>query len=252
MDTNDNKLQLIFGDKIEEKTSYFVCIIILTILSSSAYAQSPKTDWIKTFEGTGNDWGRSIVQTSDGGYAITGETRLENYGNSDFGLIKTDSGGNQQWTKKYGGTSFEYSHSVVQTSDRGYALTGVTYSFGAGGFDWWLVKIDSEGNIQWSQTYGGIEDDYAHSVLQTNDGGYAIVGETKNYGNGRSNVQLIKVHAEPHIEQKINESRILENATLAAFAVVISAIIISIALLWHRRRSRKRKELMDWYYKKTS
>ncbi len=114
--------------------------------------------WNKTYGGTGDDEASSIVQTSDGGYAIAGYTNTASAsGNFHGWLVKTDASGNMLWNKTYGGTDIEYLYSVAQTNDGGYALAGATTSFGAGGTDFWLVKTDSEGNMLWEQTYGGKE-----------------------------------------------------------------------------------------------
>jgi len=126
--------------------------------------------WNKTY---GPYWGAdSIVQTSDGGYAIAGYVYVD--GSADFLLLKVDSDGNMEWYKTYGGAGYDYAKSVVQTIDGGYALVGETESFGAGEYDVWLVKTDALGNMQWNKTYGGINLDEGVSLIQTNDGGYAI------------------------------------------------------------------------------
>jgi hypothetical protein len=103
----------------------------------------------------------SLIKTSDGGYAIAGSS------DGDAWLAKTDSAGNQQWDKTYGGAGSESFSSVVQTSDGGYALAGSTTSFGEGEKDFWLVKIDSAGNQQWTKTYGGENDENAFCKVQT-------------------------------------------------------------------------------------
>jgi len=138
--------------------------------------------WSKTYGGANSDEAASLVQTGDGGYALAGYTYSFGAGLSDFWLVKTDSAGNQQWNKTYGGPNYEYGRSVVQTSDGGYALAGNTYSFGAGLSDFWLVKTDSTGAMQWSKTYGGDILDVAYSVVQTVDNSYALAGDTNSYG----------------------------------------------------------------------
>jgi hypothetical protein len=80
------------------------------------------------------------------------------------------------FTQTYGGTSSDVGYCVVETGDGGFAIAGYTYSFGAGGYDVWLVKTDSSGVMQWSQTYGGTSDDYGYCVVETGDGGFAIAG----------------------------------------------------------------------------
>jgi hypothetical protein len=82
------------------------------------------------------------------------------------------------WTKTYGGVGEEYGHCVEQTSDGGYIVTGSTSSSGAGASDVWLIKTDSSGDTLWTRTYGGIKDDEAYSVRQTQDGGYVMVGRS--------------------------------------------------------------------------
>jgi hypothetical protein len=82
------------------------------------------------------------------------------------------------WNKTFGGTGYEDGYSLVQTSDAGYAIAGGTGSFGAGGSDVYLVKTDSTGTVMWNKTYGGPTDDYAFSLIQLLDGGYAITGQT--------------------------------------------------------------------------
>jgi hypothetical protein len=98
----------------------------------------------------------------------------------------------QGWEQTYGGSDDERGFSVQQTSDGGYITAGKTDSFGNGSFDVYLIKTDGSGVEQWSQTYGGTEDDIGASVQQTSDGGYIIVGWTHSFGNGSSDVYLIK------------------------------------------------------------
>jgi len=143
-------------------------------------------EWNKTYGGTGEEgntiFGVSIIQASDGGFVLVGHTDSLGAGNSDFWLVKVGAFGNMQWNKTYGGSLYDYATSVVETSDGGYAVVGATFSFGAGRYDYWLVKTDNLGNMEWNRTYGGIEDDFASAIIKTADGGFAIAGFTLSYG----------------------------------------------------------------------
>ena len=151
--------------------------------------------WQKTYGGTNYDSGRSVVQTSDGGFVISGRTSSFGAGDNEVYLVRTDAGGNLVWQKTYGGTNADYDWSVVQTSDGGFAVTGFTLSFGAGGFDVYLVRTDANGNLVWQKTYGGTNYDSGHDVVQTSDGGFIIAGETGSFGAGARDVYLVKTDA---------------------------------------------------------
>jgi hypothetical protein len=100
-----------------------------------------------------------------------------------------------EWNKTFGGTNSDEAHSVQKTKDGGYILAGTTRSYGAGGADAWLIKIDSKGNELWNKTFGGKADDGANSVQQTSDGGYILAGYTESYGAGKHDVWLIRTDA---------------------------------------------------------
>jgi parallel beta-helix repeat protein len=132
----------------------------------------------------------SLIQTSDGGYALSGCASSERTG-KEFLLIKIDSTGNLQWTKLFGGVNDDETETLIQTDDGGYLLAGNTYSYGAGGSDAWLLKTDSSGNPLWTRTYGqagevvtlnggyhdfGTARDVLNDLIVTNDGGFAFVG----------------------------------------------------------------------------
>jgi len=168
--------------------------IILIKTNSSGNLQ-----WAKTYGGTGSDITWSVQQTSDGGYIVAGYTTSFGAGNVDIILIKTNSSGNLQWAKTYGGTNYDYAYSVQQTSDGGYIVAGYTTSFGAGGSDFFLIKTDANGNLIWAKTYGGTGDDNAYSFQQTSDGGYIVAGWANSFGAGNFDIFLVKTDANGNI-----------------------------------------------------
>ena len=152
--------------------------------------------WNKTFGGTYEDYANSVQETADGGYILAGYTESYGAGSTDGWLVKTDSDGNEQWNKTFGGTGSNIAYFVQETADGGYILAGTRYWYGAGSQDAWLVKTDANGNEQWNKTFGGSKEDEAKSVQQTLDGGYILAGYTKSYGAGNSDFWLIKVKGE--------------------------------------------------------
>ena len=156
-------------------------------------------EWNKTFGGPEYDGGKSVRETIDGGYILVGKT--ESYGSGcDLWLIKTDSEGNEEWSKIFGGSGFDGGWSVQTTKDDGYIIAGETASYGAGDFDLWLIKTDSSGNELWNKTFGGPLVDWGNTVRETKDGGYIVAGETESYGAGGSDVWLIKTDPEGNEE----------------------------------------------------
>jgi hypothetical protein len=156
--------------------------------------------WTKTIGGPESEWGNSLIQTSDGGYAIAGSTKSFGAGEADVYVVKLDANGNLQWTKTIGGPESEEGNSLIQTSDGGYAIAGHTKSFGAGDWDFYVVKLDANGNLQWTKTIGGTKDDRGYSLIQTSDGGYAIAGYTFSFGAGWADVYVVKLDANGNLQ----------------------------------------------------
>lgn len=150
--------------------------------------------WRRTHGGFGSDGARSVRQTADGGFIVTGWTF--SYGPGAVGnawLLKTDTAGYAVWNRVFGGTDADRGLDVQQTRDGGYVITGYTASSGAGLDDMLLIKTDSAGNGGWSRTFGGTGRDYGNSVQQTSDGGFIVAGYTLSFGAGSEDVWLVRI-----------------------------------------------------------
>jgi hypothetical protein len=146
-------------------------------------------EYVKTFGGSGEDEATAILQTSDGSYMVFGSTR-SNDGDitdkagidADYWLLKLSSEGELIWSKTYGGSEDDKGSRISKTNDGGYLLSGYSTSndgdvSGNEGFhDYWIVKVNSEGAIQWDLNFGFPGSDQAHDAFQTTDGGYFITG----------------------------------------------------------------------------
>ena len=151
--------------------------------------------WTKTFGGSGNDQGSSIVQTEDGGYMVTGFTKSYSAsGDSDMFLAKCDGSGNLIWMKTLGGTKEDSSTRIIRTKDGAYMILGITNSFSTGGdSDVFLAKCDVSGNLLWMKTFGGTNEDRASAILQTQDEGYVVAGWTKSFNLGNQEIFIAKL-----------------------------------------------------------
>ncbi|NND61600.1 MAG: hypothetical protein HKN48_00235 [Flavobacteriaceae bacterium] len=156
--------------------------------------------WSKTYGGTNNDVGNSINHTSDGGYIISGYSRSTdgdvsgNEGFQDYWILKIDADGNVQWDKNYGFLGGEQAFNTFQTEDGGYFAGGfldVTGSGGAGNDDgrssrhgvgeFWGIKMNSNGDKVWRRYFGGSNNDRCYDALQTEDGGFLMIGASESF-----------------------------------------------------------------------
>lgn len=156
--------------------------------------QGGEREWERTLGGPADDEGWSVLETKDGGYLVAGVTESEGSGGKDLWLVKTYSDGYERWKKTFGGAGDDWGLSVLETADGGYAVAGVTTSSGSGGCDGWIVKTDSDGNLEWDVTIGGSKNDGLSSILETEDG-YLVGGTTESYGAGGKDLWLAKTDA---------------------------------------------------------
>ena len=156
--------------------------------------------WSVTYGGSDSELGYDMQLTPDGGYIVAAST----FGgvDNDAYLLKLDANGAYAWDRVIGGSNWEEFYSVDTTSDGGYIFSGRTRSFGAGGSDIYLVKTDASGNLLWSKTIGGGNEDYGNSVRQSADGGFIIGGWSNSFSNSWSDLDcfLCKTDADGNIQ----------------------------------------------------
>ena len=133
--------------------------------------------WQRTYrEAVGGLAYPTIQQTADGGYVISSTS------SADAWVLKLNANGNVVWQKTYGGPSYDQGNSIRQTADGGYIVAGTTASFGAGGYDVWLLRLDGSGGITWQKTYGGVSGDYTYgSVAEIASGGFVVSAMTHSF-----------------------------------------------------------------------
>jgi hypothetical protein len=137
---------------------------------------SGDTVWTRRYGDSGSESFVEITQTSDGGYIAAGYKMEPGEYYTDIYVVKIDSVGAVMWSREFGRPLFlDHAKSVLQTSDGGYIICGVTSGIDTD-FDIWLIKTDSGGNVEWNCTYGGDGSDAGYSLDQTSDGGYIVAG----------------------------------------------------------------------------
>ena len=138
--------------------------------------------WTKTVGESGKDRAYSIIPSGDGGYLIVGSFYKGGINDIyDMYIVKIDYDGNVLLSKGVGGDSDEEAFSAIRSRDGGYVVIGKTTSFGAGGEDIYIVKLDSDGNVLWTSSVGGSSEDIASSVVHSDDGGYIVVGFSESF-----------------------------------------------------------------------
>lgn len=176
--------------------------VFLMLVPCLCLCQAPTIQWQKSYGGSDDDQARAIQQTKDGGYIVAGFSNSSNgqvtghHGGFiyDYWVLKLNATGSIQWQKSLGGSEFDIANAVQQTTDGGYIVAGASASNdgnvtgGHGDEDYWIAKLDINGNIQWQKTLGGSGDDFAQSIQQTRDGGYIVAGSSDSFnGNVTGN-----------------------------------------------------------------
>ena len=168
-----------------------ITLFLFVLLFKSIFAQNIL--WKKNFGlNTADDFGRSVIETSDGGIAIVGDTDSFGAGGNDVWLIKTNAGGDTLWTKTYGGTNGDFGYSIKQIEDGGFIIGGATYSYGVGGADFYIIRTDSIGDTLWTKTFGEVNDDFCLS-LDTLVDGYILAGKKNSNQPFKPDIWIIKI-----------------------------------------------------------
>jgi hypothetical protein len=161
------------------------------IISFPVQLAEDNAKWTKIIGGFGADGARSVIESKDGGFLLTGYTFSQGSGDADILVAKTSSSGDMEWSKTFGGDGAEYGYGCTEISD-GFLISGYTTSFGAGSKDVYLIKTDFNGNEVWSKTYGGVGWDVGMSCCEA-DNGYLICGFTNSFGKGEEDIYLVNI-----------------------------------------------------------
>jgi hypothetical protein len=157
-----------------------ILITIITLVLTSL-GHSQVSSFFKLYSDQGDDNGQGIVELSDSSYAVTGSSSsfAGAFGSEAF-LLKIDSAGGYEWSTHYGGPESDVGRRVLYTENVGYFIAGYTNSYGNGGYDYYLIKTDVDGNLLWEKTYGGSGWERIHDAGLTRDSGIVMIGETSS------------------------------------------------------------------------
>jgi hypothetical protein len=137
--------------------------------------------WQKAFGGPGSDRALSLASTLDGGAVVAGATTSFGFGSDDFWLLKLNPNGTLAWQKTYGALHDEAAYSIAPTVQEGFIVAGSTSSIGAGDSDYWILKLNPHGEVEWQYAYGGSDSDIACSIQQTEENGYIVAGRSASF-----------------------------------------------------------------------
>jgi hypothetical protein len=153
--------------------------------------------WDKAYGGVEVNWAEDLIKTYDNGYVIAGYMSIpENNNDYNIMLLKTDSAGNLQWMKNFGGNDWDLAHSLVETPDSGFMITGETYSYENGNNDIFLLKTNKNGDSLWMKNYGGLKMDIGHDISSCDDGNFIITACTNSFGHGGYDAYILKISPE--------------------------------------------------------
>jgi len=151
--------------------------------------------WAKRFPGSVVDWGRGLIEYSNGGYLMVGETETFGIGQSDIYVIKTNSSGIVLWAKAFGGAGNDVGYAITEAGDETLAITGYSNSFGFGGYDMFLLLLEPNGDFRRMNVYGNINDEQAFEIKLTDDNGFIMTGRRYTNSFGASDIYIVKTNS---------------------------------------------------------
>ena len=149
--------------------------------------------WQRTYGGSGYERAYGAALLSDSSMAITGQSASYSSGGDDFYIVRIDQNGDVLSSTSVGGTGNEHSWGVTESYDKGLLVSGTTWTYGAGGSDIYVVRLDSNATIEWTGVYGGTDSDVSYSIAATPDSGAVVSGYTSSYGSGSRNMFILKL-----------------------------------------------------------
>jgi len=191
---------------------FLILISFLSVDYASGENMGSAITWDKTFGGSSEDMGFSIIQTENGGYVVAGYTILDREERKDtwraklgykeltedkrqdIWIIKLDENGNKEWEKTFDKDENDVAYSIIQTEDRGYVIAGSTGLKLWGEADCWVIKLDAKGNMEWENSFGGTGWDEIFSIVQTKNGSFVTTGCVWSKGAGRGDIYIAKLN----------------------------------------------------------
>ena len=194
-----------------------ILLLFLIFTSTLTFAQDPNIIWQKTIGGSSSDYLTNILHTLDGGLLIggnstsniSGDKTEDSQGENDIWIVKLNSEGEIEWQNTIGGSEDDYLNDIIILDDGGYLLASTSSSNisgdktenSQGGKDYWVIKINDSGEIEWQNTIGADEDDFINEIIQTNDGGFVLAGTSDSgisgdrtvFNNGYSDFWFVKI-----------------------------------------------------------
>lgn len=169
---------------------------LYVVLLISYFNTEAQIAFQKKYGGANYERCQSLVIDNDGNYVMTGYTNSFATDTFDVYILKTNAAGDTLWTRTIGGFDTDQGTDIQKTTDNGYIVVGSTYSFGAGGSDVYLIKLNNSGDTLWTRAYGGTGDEAGNSIKQTSDGGFIIAGYSNSSSAGFFDVYILKVDSQ--------------------------------------------------------